>query len=215
MRLAVLDDVLPQQLAQDEAAATWKVALATGDLEEFLAKVGDATPDVVVASLAHIPQGAPGEVIDRIREASRAELVVVLYSFAPKETVKHLRDKSVRVIRTPVRVDDLRAAMMGVIVREILGARRAPDAPVPARRYTREQLGRLQEISNSVKCECPNNLAGLVLGLSEFEDYSAGCENQNDEDAAIHRMLYRETARAREIMEAALTRLCEHERIEL
>ena len=59
------------------------------------------------------------------------------------------------------------------------------------------------------------DVAELVLSLGMFEDYSAKCRNKDDADAAIHRMLYEETARARAIMEEALTKLCRHEQIDV
>jgi hypothetical protein len=79
--------------------------------------------------------------------------------------------------------------------------------------YTERQLGRLLEITSQVQCECPNQLASIVLTLQSYERYTSDCENRNAEDAEIHRMLYAETAKARAIMEAALTKLCAFEHI--
>jgi hypothetical protein len=91
-------------------------------------------------------------------------------------------------------------------------------APLPvgsARLFTAQQLGRLQEISSSVRCECPNHLAELVSSLAAFEEYSKKCESRDAGDAAIHAKLYRETSRARRLMEEALIALCRYERIDL
>ena len=48
-----------------------------------------------------------------------------------------------------------------------------------------QELGKLLEVASAVQCECPNHLAQLVSGLQGFEDYSAGCANRNDADAAM------------------------------
>ena len=91
-------------------------------------------------------------------------------------------------------------------------------APLPvgsARLFTPAQLGRLQEIASSVRCECPNHLAELVSSLAAFEEYSKRCENRDAADAAMHAKLYRETSRARRLMEEALIALCRYVRIDL
>ena len=80
-------------------------------------------------------------------------------------------------------------------------------------RYTPSQLGRLQEIASALKCECPNHLAGILTSLSAFEEYSKNCKNLNREDAAIHAYLFRETSRARYLMQEALRVLCSYEKI--
>lgn len=88
-----------------------------------------------------------------------------------------------------------------------------PSATAP--RYTPTQLGRLQEIRSSVTCECPNHLAGILTGLVAFEEYSKNCQSRDTEDAAMHTFLYRETSRARYLMQEALRALCEYEKINL
>ncbi len=86
---------------------------------------------------------------------------------------------------------------------------------VPQRRYTPSQLARLMEILGSVKCECPSHLSKLVEALVTFEEYSRGCENANEADREVHRMLARETGKARGIMEGALEELLRFEKIEV
>lgn len=85
----------------------------------------------------------------------------------------------------------------------------------PARRYSPQQLAKLLEIVSQVECECPNHLSRIVVGLVAFEDYSADCENRNEQDRELHAFLYAETGRARAIMENALQRLLETEGIEI
>jgi hypothetical protein len=81
--------------------------------------------------------------------------------------------------------------------------------------FTTAQLGKLQEIISTVDCECPNHISSIVSSLFSFEDYSEKCFNKNDQDAAIHKMLYEKTMEARQIMEKALKEVCEFEKIDL
>ena len=81
------------------------------------------------------------------------------------------------------------------------------------RRFTPGQLARLLEVSSTIKCECPNHLARIVQSLMGFEDYAKDCEDLNEEDAKIHRMLYEKTVQARAILDEALADLCEFEQI--
>ncbi|HRI53141.1 MAG TPA: hypothetical protein PLW65_23465 [Pseudomonadota bacterium] len=89
-----------------------------------------------------------------------------------------------------------------------------PGASQP-RLFSQAQLGRLQEIKSAVRCECPSHLSELVTSLAAFEEYSRSCENRDVEDAKLHAHLYRQTSRARRVMEEALLALCQYEKIEL
>lgn len=86
---------------------------------------------------------------------------------------------------------------------------------VPRRRFSPDALLQLQEVITAIRCECPNQLAALVTSLQAFEDYSADCENRDEKDARVHRMLHEQTAYARELLEDALVQLCLYEGIEL
>lgn len=83
------------------------------------------------------------------------------------------------------------------------------------RRYTAEQLGRLMEISSSVKCECPNQVARIVTSMGHFEEYERGCANANEADRAVHQKLYEITVQARVLMEEALALVILHDKLEL
>lgn len=54
-------------------------------------------------------------------------------------------------------------------------SQRSPGDSVPIGtplRYSPTQLGRLQEITSALTCECPNHLAGIVTSLVAFEEAS-------------------------------------------
>ena len=88
------------------------------------------------------------------------------------------------------------------------------SGPIPARRFTPQQLTKLGMASTSIDCECPQHLAQLITALSAFEVYSASCKSRNEEDAALHRYLHRTSASARSLIEAALERVARAERLE-
>ena len=55
----------------------------------------------------------------------------------------------------------------------------------------------------------------VIEQLAAFEDYSAQCEVNTKQDAALHGYLHQMTARARWLMEVALEKLAEVEQIEV
>ena len=66
-----------------------------------------------------------------------------------------------------------------------------------------------------MQCECPYPLVDIVRTLTQFEAYSAECENRNDEDAGLHAKLRRTTSAARGIFGRALIEVAEYEGIAL
>lgn len=68
-------------------------------------------------------------------------------------------------------------------------------------------------LESTIECECPNHVSTIVSELQALEAYAAKCESKNDADAAVHRSLYETTAKARALIEGALARLVEHEKI--
>ena len=70
-------------------------------------------------------------------------------------------------------------------------------------------------ISPELACECPRHVGQLLIELTDFENYSAECEDTKPHDAAIHNMLRRTAATARALFEAALIELAEVEGIDL
>jgi DNA-binding transcriptional MerR regulator len=152
-----------------------------------------------------------------------ARRAILIYGFGQRETLRQLLSKpEITAIRGPLRAADLRLAALA----EIESARASEDrtsllpagggATVPAippRRYNREQLAKLSRISSTVQCECPQHLCKLLSDLTAFEQYSLECENRSLEDSRIHAFLHVSTARARALLEEALSRVLESEGI--
>jgi hypothetical protein len=109
----------------------------------------------------------------------------------------------------PVSLAPMGLASMGVASSVLLG-----EDPRPPR-FTDEELGRLRETRTGLDCECPNHLAVLVSALISYERYSADCLSRDAEDAALHRAMGDGTARARQILEELLVRVCEQDGIRI
>ncbi len=228
VNLAIYHATLPQYLrasADDAEQKNLAIALATDQRDELLQAAGSVKIDALVADLALLGD-APEEAIAELEKALKPELTLIVYAFAKWDLVERLRRPSRQLMRAPVSARALRSSMIGLIVKHLTTAPRAEVAPVvptsllrleqppPMRRFDDMQLAALQDIVSAVDCECPNQVADLVLALNAFENYSAQCQNRNEQDAKIHRMLARVTGHARAVMEYALKELCEFEGID-
>lgn len=89
----------------------------------------------------------------------------------------------------------------------------SPSDAIQPPRYSLATLAKLESISTSVYCECPQHLSSLLSSLAYFESYCQDCENRDEGDAALHRMLYEHTARARMLLEQALQQTLDHEKL--
>ncbi len=228
VKLAVYHATLPQYLrasADDADQKNLSLAIATDQRSELLAAAGSVKIDALVADLALLGD-APDEAIAELESALKPELTLIVYAFAKWEVVERLRRPNRQLMRAPVSARALRSSMIGLIVRHLTTAPRPGvatteqasllrlDQPAPMRRFDDMQLAALQDIASTVDCECPNQVADLVLALNAFETYSAQCQNRNEKDAKIHRMLARATGHARAVMEYALKELCAFEGID-
>jgi hypothetical protein len=218
--IAILDESIPQQLAESPQAdlhVSWRGT----SLAELRAAAQRERPQVLVLDLDLLGP-TPVEEVERLQRELEPELVITLYKFARRDLVAGLGGERRRALRAPLSVSALRTQMMSVLVRSIFQLpRAAPEVESPRpfvgapKRFSAAQLGKLAELRSSIECECPNHLSTIVTELQAFEAYAAQCENRNEADAAVHRYLFEETAKARAIMEEALARLVEHERIAL
>lgn len=234
--LAVLDDTLPDQLRErPEEIDPVRLVWSGTDLERLRAEGPLLRPNVLALDLQRLGDDPIVEA-RRLGEMCGAEQVLLLYVFAPREIIRDAARAGARPVKMPIRASTLRTQMTSVIVRNILGTQGEPtteerptarpaamprtrglgdDPKVPARRFSRAQLGRLAEIQSSIDCECPNHLSELLITLTGFEDYSRACRNRDDADARMHQRLYEATAQARSVMENALAELLVHEKIVL
>ncbi len=83
--------------------------------------------------------------------------------------------------------------------------------PAPPRRWDDAALADFAARSSAIACECPRHVAELLMQLSHFEAYSAGCEQRNAADAEIHTHLKQVAAASRTRFEDALEHVALHE----
>ncbi len=176
-------------------------------------------PDVLVIecpSLLHETETRFKELMSR----STAQLVVLLYTYAPGDVLDRLNQQGMLALRAPVTAETLeRACRLPVSLdRELTQMLvRTPHTaePIPPRRYSGEHLTRVMLLADRIRCECPQHLVELIQRLGAFESYSAECENRNLEDALLHAHLHQMAGKARGMAEDALGRWLQTERIDL
>jgi len=216
--IAILDDQLPTKIQHEKGELDDVEVVWTGQsVEELARRLPQLRPQVLVLQLEHLGS-EPIAQAQQLTQLADAELTIVTYAFARREVIKGLQKESVRPIRAPLTLPALRAQMTSVIVRSLMSEAEPPPAATDAIRpplYARDQLALLGSLPSSVECECPQHLATILSSLSYFEDYCKRCENTNEQDAMVHRMLYEQTARARMLVEEGLKLTLEHEGIEV
>lgn len=222
LHLALLDPRLADQIrANPDALAGFEMRVARDEREAFVDALRLVPCDVLVLAFERMgPE--PLRLFDACREASGARLAVIVYTFARRAQLARLGNRGAKLVRGPLRVEQLRRAIEDLVVmREARRHRRPAAHPVddvaetstPERIFADDQLARLTEIASAVDCECPNHLASLVSSLLAFEAYSRGCQARDDPDAALHARLEKTTGEARARMERALAELCENDGI--
>lgn len=229
VNLAIFHATLPSYLsatAQEADQRNLQVAVATADRAELLAAAGKVKVDALVADLDLLGE-SPEQAIAELERVLRPELTVIVYAFAKWDVIERLRGPQRQLMRAPVSARALRSNMLGLIVKHLTqNPAKAVVTPLetglmrleqqaPMRRYNDLQLAALQDVRSAVNCECPNQVADLVLQLVAFETYSAQCQNKNEKDAQMHRLLARVTGHARAVMEYGLKELCAFEGIDL
>ena len=88
-----------------------------------------------------------------------------------------------------------------------IGALGLSQSPAPLRRFDDAALTEFAGISSHIACECPGHVAELLLQISSFEAYSAGCESRTPADAELHAYVHRIAGAARILFESALERI--------
>lgn len=228
VRVAILHETLPGQL---QAAGTPRAQLdvvAAAPTVEALLRTSQGPVDVLVADLGLLGD-QPRLELQRILRALETSQAVVTYQFAPQAQLRRMIAAGARLLAEPARASMVvhavkeQAALARSPAGAATGARGTPppvevpasDGPPPERRFTDAQLARFSELRSAISCECPNHLADLVRALVGFEQYSAQCESRSDDDAALHKWLSANTARARKVVEEMLEEVVIRDGMEL
>ena len=179
-----------------------------------------AQPDVVIIEKPTINQQTKSE-LQKIRNISGAWHVILIYGFSTQELIEQNQSAQTTVVRSSVDVQELAR----LCIYHSGGSERLPslgigstlhfEQTIPARSFSNKQLTEVSKQSNTIKCECPKHVTDLVRNLVSFEIYSAECENQSPDDAALHAYLHATTAQARSMLEEALSHLIRVEGISI
>lgn len=95
--------------------------------------------------------------------------------------------------------------------RAVVSVASARAGAVPPRRYDDAALAVFAQLSGNIACECPAQVVALLGQLTQFEDYSAQCQQLNPADAALHADLQRVAGTARSLFEQALEQIAIYE----
>ena len=140
----------------------------------------------------------------------------VLYRFAAEPTCVALAAAGTALMPEP-QSDTVLGQWLDSVLQSLPQPSPAPPGPagsppmVPPRRWDDAALIELAGLSSTIACECPRNVAELLMQLAHFEAYSAECRNRNEADAELHAYLQQVAAASRARFEAALVRVALHE----
>lgn len=177
------------------------------------ALLGQAAPsDVLLVRVSALQPGAEVQLRQLVQHL-QARHAVVLYSFGAHSVLSDLREAGMLLRREPIQDDELAQLLSSVTW---AGAPQSADpqarrAAIPARRYSDEALAALAARPQHILCECPRHIADIIVQLASFEEYSARCLNQSEEDARVHAYLRSVSGSARALFEDALDRVMAHE----
>ncbi|MGZ9032737.1 MAG: MerR family transcriptional regulator [Burkholderiaceae bacterium] len=170
------------------------------------------------ALLMHEPRLHEGWLasLQTVAPALAAAPKAVLYRYAADSTCAALATAGTALLREPQNDTVLGQWLQGVLS-AVPPARSAardpaqPSAAVPPRRWDDAALADFAGLSSTIACECPRNVAELLMQLTHFEAYSAECRNRNAADAELHAHLQQVAATSRARFEAALEYVALHE----
>lgn len=228
LRLVVVGPALAARLQRDAVArrlarGVHRVAVFETLAEAALATDGTAA-DLLLWHAPVLRPELPPE-LPAAQRACRAPQLAVVYRFAGSAVTRALADAGAAALREPA--DDASLGSWLAAVEAGLAHRaaepppaEAPHAPqppgtVPPRRYDDAALTAIAGRSPTLACECPRHVAELLMQLSSFEAYSAGCAHRSAADAELHAYLQRVAGASRALFESALERVARHEGLPL
>ena len=207
LRLALVGAAWRTRLNDGWSLHPFQPVVSVGSLADALLPAEPTVVDALLIQVSSLQEEDVDPVLT-LAERLQARSVAVVYAFGTAGAAESLRLAGVRVYREPMGAVELRQILHDLQP----SAAHADDAPArqwvrsPAR-YTDEHLGLMARLSSTVACECPRHLAGIIMQLTAFEEYSDSCASRTAADAALHRHLGDVANRARALFESALDRL--------
>ncbi len=221
-RIALLGDGFPIRVLDGlEEISGIEIIGAFQNIDELQTKIQSITqPDIVIVERPTINKNTKSE-LQEIRTICGAWHIILIYGFSSQKLIERNQSPQTTVVRSSIDVQELAR----LCIYHSGGSRQLPklesgstlhfEQTIPTRCFSNQQLSALANLSYALKCECPKHISDLVRDLVAFEIYSAECENENPDDAALHSYLHAMTAQARSILEEALSHLIRAEGIPL
>lgn len=213
-RIALVGDGFPIRVIDGlEEVRNIEVVGAFNDIDELESDfLASKQIDVVIVERPTINQTTKSE-MQKIRNITGAWHVILIYGFSNQGLIEQVQSTQTTVVRSSVDVQELAR----MCIYHSGGSEKLPalesgstlhfEQTIPTRSFSNKQLSKLAGMSTVIKCECPKHVSDLVRDLVAFEVYSAECENENENDAALHAYLHATTAQARSMLEEALSHL--------
>ncbi len=191
-----------------------RIAGSAETLDDAFETLVGLKADVLLLEVQAVDADNSETVIDLIRQIA-ARLTIVVYGFSGQKFLRRLDAMDVLCMRAPADIPQLlRLCRLGVG-----GDSEAPptvaENVMPERKFSDLQLRRLMTIDSDVRCECPQQLSGLLTALYAFEQFGQHCGAQDPSTADLRGELVEASVKARQYLEEALARLLQVEAIEV
>ena len=198
-------------------------AVIESDYSRFRADVKRVQPDVIVLEFAVVDAEALRRLAD-LRSITATRRFVVLFNFAHPQEAAELAVAKVELVRSPASLTSLMSMLLtgGTVAQPPRRANQTAgetdsllllDEDIPPRRFAEAELSAIVKRQSDIACECPQHLADLIQSLTAFEVYSEQCESRDENDAALHRYLMGTAARARALIEEAMSTVVAEDRL--
>jgi len=230
LRLVVVGQALAARLQRPAVARRLahpaQVAAVFASLAEAARAAAGTGTDVLIWQSPGLQASVPPE-LEAAQRAWRARQVAVVYRFAGAAASKAFVDTGAIVARESP--DDEALGAWLASLEATLAASAVESAPVSVssevpglpvggvatRRFDDAALTAIAGLSPTLACECPRHVAELLMQLSSFEAYSAGCAKRSPADAELHAYLQRVAGASRALFESALESVARHEGLHL
>lgn len=183
---------------------------------EFLAldsSLGDSDEPVeaVLIEKATLQEGIFAEIAE-LRDHYAVDIVVVLYGYATQALAVRVSSDTTACLRMPINYRELQRTLHALLPPP---GDSGGYTRITPHRYSKDVLARVASMTPALACECPRHVAEILFALTDFETYSADCEDKHPLDAAVHNYLRITASHARVAFEQALATLADHEQIPL
>jgi len=147
-------------------------------------------------------------------------LVLFIYRIAQQQSLARLRNLGIRPVKSPIELMEVEDILFRFVDRlkshgNTAKLDWAAFEQLPDRLFTSEQLDSLKARPYNINCECPRHMSEIIKSLDAFGSYSLQCQNNNDDDAALHAKLFKQTCMARSLVEHMLQEVLDAEGITL